>query len=311
MKLFSRDEIIEKLTYERCLPAVRAAMTALSLGETQQLPRGILPLEGERKFGVMTGALGGHGPVGSKLIAIFPENFERGLSSHQGLVVLFDRDTGAPLAIGDGSSITAIRTACASAVATDALARKDAHRLLLLGYGEQAESHLQAIRRVRDLDRVTVWGRSAERAQAFARRVSEETGIEIVVAADVREAAAEADIICTLTHAHHPILLGAWVRPGTHINAVGSSMPGPVEIDHDLVVASRYVADSRVNVMMAGAEFLKAKEAGLIGDEHIVAEIGEVLAGKIPGRRTAEEITLYKSLGHIVQDLASLAAILD
>ena len=311
MKFFSSDEIREKLTYERCIPAVRAAMTALSLGETLQLPRGVLPLEGERKFGVMTGALGGMGPVGSKLIAIFPENFDRGLSSHQGLVALFDRDTGAPMAVGEASSITAIRTGCASAVATDALARADAHHLLLLGYGEQSETHLQAIRRVRPIDQVTVWGRSQERAQAFARRMSEATGIEIAISTSVQEAAAEADIICTLTHAKDPILLGAWVKPGTHINAVGSSVPGPVEIDDDLVVKSRFVADSRVNVLAAGAEFLKAKEAGLIGDEHIVAEIGEVLAGKIPGRRTAEEITLYKSLGHIVQDLASLATILD
>src|SRR5579859_2958152 len=309
MKFFSRDEILEKLTYERCIGAVRAAMTALSSGETMQLPRGVLPLEGERKFGVMTGAL--DGVVGSKLIAIFPENFERGLSSHHGLVVLFDRDTGVPMAMGEGSTITAIRTACASAVATDALARPDAHRLLLLGYGEQAETHFQAIRRVRPIDQVTVWGRSADRAQAFADRVSKETGLAIKVASSVQEAAGQADIICTLTHAPDPILLGAWVRPGTHINAVGSSIPGPVEIDDDLVMKSRYVADSRVNVMMAGAEFLKAKEAGLIGDDHIVAEIGEVLAGKIPGRRSAEEITLYKSLGHIVQDLASLAAILD
>jgi ornithine cyclodeaminase/alanine dehydrogenase-like protein (mu-crystallin family) len=309
MKFFSADEIHEKLTYERCIEAVRAAMMALSLGETRQLPRGVLPLEGERKFGVMTGAL--DGVVGSKLIAIFPENFDRGLSSHQGLVALFDRDTGVPIAMGDASSLTAIRTGCASAVATDALARQDAHRLLLLGYGEQSETHLQAIRRVRPIDLVTVWGRSPERARVFADRMSAETGLDITVAAGVREAAAEADIICTLTHAHDPILLGDWVRPGTHVNAVGSSVPGPVEIDNDLVVKSRFIADSRVNVLLAGAEFLKAKEAGLIDDRHIAAEIGEVLAGKIPGRRSAEEITLYKSLGHIVQDLASLAAILD
>lgn len=311
MKFFSAEEILEKLTYERCIDAVRSAMISLSLGETRQLPRGILPLEGERKFGVMTGALAGQAPFGSKLITIFPDNFARGLSSHQGLVVLFDREAGAPMAIGDGSTITAIRTACASAVATDALARTDASRLLLIGYGEQSETHLQAIRRVRPLRSVTVCGRSVERAQAFADRMGKETGLDIVASSDVQSAAAEADIICTLTHASEPVLFGAWLRPGTHINAVGSAIPGPVEIDDELVVKSRYIADSRANVLVAGAEFLKAKEAGLIGDEHIAAEIGEVLAGNIPGRRTAEEITLYKSLGHIVQDLASLAAIMD
>jgi ornithine cyclodeaminase/alanine dehydrogenase-like protein (mu-crystallin family) len=310
MKWFSADQIHEKLTYERCLEAVSAAMTALSLGETRQLPRGIMPLERDRKFGVMTGALSGSGPFGSKLVAIFPENFQRGLSSHQGLVVLFDRDTGQPIAAADGSTITAIRTGCTSAIATDALARPDAHRLLLLGYGEQAETHLQAIRRIRPIDQVTVWGRSPERAQAFACRMREKIGLAITVAASVQHAAADADIICTLTHAAEPILLGAWVTPGTHINVVGSSVPGPVEIDDDLVVKARFIADSRANVLLAAAEFLKAKQAGLIDDAHIVAEIGEVLAGMVPGRRSAEEVTLYKSLGHIVQDLASLAAIL-
>jgi len=310
MKFFSPDEIREKLTYDLCIDAVRKAMTALSLGETRQLPRGVLPLEGDRKFGVMTGALGDGGPFGSKLVSVFPDNFDRGIPSHQGIVVLFDRDSGAPMAAADGGVITAIRTACASAVATDALARPDSRRLALLGYGEQAETHLRAIRRVRPIEAVTVWGRSPERAAAFAERMAAETGLAVVAAASARDAVAEADIVCTLTHAKEPILLGEWVAPGTHLNVVGSSVPGPVEIDHDLVVKSRFVADSRANVMMAGAEFLKAKEAGLIGDDHIAAEIGEVLSGRIPGRRSAGEVTLYKSLGHILQDLASLAALL-
>jgi ornithine cyclodeaminase/alanine dehydrogenase-like protein (mu-crystallin family) len=213
--------------------------------------------------------------------------------------------------MADGGEITAIRTACASAVATDALARPDASRLALFGYGEQAETHLQAISHVRKLTAVTVWGRSPERAAAFAEKMAEHTGLPITAAATAKEAASDADIICTLTNAKDPILLGDWVQPGTHINAVGSSVPGPVEVDNDLVVRSRYVADSRVNVMLAGAEFLKAKEAGLIGDDHIIAEIGQVLAGDVIGRRKAEDVTLYKSLGHIMQDLASLAAILD
>ena len=311
MKFFSHDEILEKLTYDLCIPAVRAAMIAVSRGETRQLPRGILSLEQDRKLGVMTGALSHPGPFGSKLVSVFPDNFDRGMPSHQGIVVLFDRETGTPMAAAEGGSITAIRTACASAVATDSLARPDARHLALLGYGEQAETHLHAIRLVRSLDKVTVWGRSRERAQAFAERMGEETGLAVVTATTARDAVAEADIVCTVTHAKEPILLGEWVAPGTHLNVVGSGGPGPVEIDHDLVVKSRFIADSRENVLMAGAEFLKAKEAGLIGDGHIAAEIGEVLSGDIPGRRSAEEITLYKSLGHIMQDLASLAAILD
>jgi ornithine cyclodeaminase/alanine dehydrogenase-like protein (mu-crystallin family) len=311
MKFFSRDDVAAKLTFDICIPAVRAAMTALAKGETRQLPRGYLPLEQGRIFGTMTGALGDGGPFGAKLISVFPDNFDKGLPSHQGVVVLFDRDSGKPMAMADGGEITAIRTACASAVATDALARPDASRLAVFGYGEQAETHLQAISRIRKLTAVTVWGRSPDRAKAFADKMSDHTGLPVSAIASAEEAAADADIICTLTNAKEPILLGAWIKPGTHINAVGSSVPGPVEVDNDLVVRSRYVADSRVNVMLAGAEFLKAKEAGLIGDDHIIAEIGQVLAGDIVGRRNAEDVTFYKSLGHIMQDLASLAAILD
>ena len=311
MKFFSRDDVAAKLTFDICIPAVRAAMTALARGETRQLPRGYLPLEQGRIFGTMTGALGDGGPFGAKLISVFPDNFDKGLPSHQGVVVLFDRDSGRPIAMADGGEITAIRTACASAVATDALARGDASRLALFGYGEQAETHLQAISRVRKLTAVSVWGRSPELAAAFADKMSEHAGLPVTAVASAEKAAADADIICTLTNAKDPILLGEWVKPGTHVNAVGSSVPGPVEVDNDLVARSRYVADSRVNVMSAGAEFLKAREAGLIGDDHIIAEIGQVLAGDVVGRRTPEDVTFYKSLGHIMQDLASLAAILD
>jgi len=311
MKFLSRDDVAQKLTYQVCIPAVRAAMIALSKGETRQLPRSYLPLEQGRIFGTMTGALGDGGPFGAKLISVFPDNFDKGLPSHQGVVVLFDRNSGAPIATADGGEITAIRTACASAVATDALARPDASRLALFGYGEQAETHLQAISHVRKLTEVTVWGRSLDRAKAFADKMTDHTGLPVTAANSAEDAAANADIICTLTNAKDPILLGEWVKPGTHINAVGSSVPGPVEVDNDLVVKSRYVADSRVNILLVGAEFLKAKEAGLIGDDHIIAEIGQVLAGDVVGRRNAEDVTFYKSVGHIMQDLASLAAILD
>jgi len=158
---------------------------------------------------------------------------------------------------------------------------------------------------VRRLESVTVWGRSAERALEFARRTERELGIPTAPAASAREAVADADIICTLTAASEPILLGKWVRPGTHVNLVGSSYLGPVEVDGALVAASRFIADNREGCLRQGAEFVKAKEAGLIGEEHLVGEIGQVLAGDVPGRRTPEEITVYKSIGHIVQDLST------
>src|ERR1700728_3409827 len=309
MRFIDREEISRRLTYEVCIPIVRDAMIAFSRGETKQLLRSIVFLSEGRLFGVMPGAMGAQAPFGAKLISVFAENFALGKPSHQGLVILFDPETGAPVCVVDAGEITAIRTAAASAVATDALARQDARRLVILGYGEQAATHARAIGKVRDLTSIAVWGRSLDRARAFAEQMRAELGVPVVPARDVEEAVAEADIICTVSSAVEPILKGAWVRDGTHLNLVGSSHAGPAEVDNDLVVRSRFFADSREGVLKQGAEFLRAKAAGLIGDDHIVAEIGQVLAREIEGRRSAQEITSYKSLGHVVQDLATAWAI--
>ena len=310
MRFIDREEVARRLTYDLCIPIVRDAMIAFSRGETRQLLRSIIPLADGRLFGVMPGAMGvARAPFGAKLISVFPENFALGIQSHQGLVILFDPENGAPVCVVHAGELTAIRTAAASAVATDALARKDARRLAILGYGEQAATHARAISKVRDLDSITIWGRSPERARAFAERIQAELSLPVTNAGTVEEAVAEADLICTVTSAAEPILKGAWVRPGTHLNLVGSSRAGPAEVDSDLVVRSRFIADSREGVLAQGAEFLRAKAAGLIGNDHIVAEIGQVLAGDIEGRRSPEEITVYKSLGHVVQDLATAWAL--
>jgi ornithine cyclodeaminase/alanine dehydrogenase-like protein (mu-crystallin family) len=309
MRFIDREEVARRLTYEKCIPIVRQAMIAFSRGESKQLLRSIIRLSEGRLFGIMPGAMGERAVFGAKLISVFHENFSRGMSSHQGLVILFDPETGAPVCAVDAAEITAIRTAAASAVATDALARRDARSLALLGYGEQAKTHARAIGKVRDLASIVVWGRLASRASAFAERMQAELTTPVTTAPDAREAVAQADIICTLTSSPEPILKGAWVRPGTHVNLVGSSYAVPAEVDNDLVVHSRFVADSREGVLQQGGEFLRAKAAGLIGDEHIVAEIGQVLAGEIEGRRSVKEITVYKSLGHVVQDLASAWAL--
>ncbi len=313
MRFIDREEVARRLTYEVCIPIVRDAMIAFSRGETKQLLRSIIPLSEGRLFGVMPGAMGVVGdkgaPFGAKLISVFQDNFAKGIQSHQGLVILFDPETGAPVCVVHAGEITAIRTAAASAAATDVLARKDARRLAILGYGEQAATHARAISKVREIESSVVWGRSPDRARAFASTMQAELAVRFSVAATVEEAVAQADITCTVTAATEPILKGDWVRPGTHVNVVGSGFAGPAEIDNDLVVRSRFIADSREGVLSQGAEFLRAKAAGLIGDDHIVAEIGQVLAGEVEGRRSADEITVYKSLGHVVQDLASAWAL--
>lgn len=309
MRFIDREEVARRLTYEVCIPIVRDAMIAFSRGETKQLLRSIIPLSEGRMLGIMPGALGAHAPFGAKLISVFQDNFAKGAQSHQGLVILFDPESGAPVCVAHAGEITAIRTAAASAVATGALARKDAHRLALLGYGEQARTHARAILKVRSIESISVWGRSLERAAGLAEQMQAELKVPVRADEGVYEAVAEADIVCTLTSAYEPILKGEWVKPGTHLNLVGSSYAGPAEVDNDLVVRSRFIVDSREGVLQQGGEFLRAKEAGLITDDHIVGEIGEVLAGEIEGRQSDEQITIYKSLGHVVQDLASAWAL--
>jgi ornithine cyclodeaminase len=305
MRFIDREEVARRLTYDICIPIIRDAMVAFSAGETKQLLRSIIPLADGHLFGIMPGALGANKAFGAKLLSIFQENAVQGRQSHQGLIVLFEPNTGTPVCVVHAGEVTAIRTAAASAVATNALARKDAKHLAILGTGEQAATHVRAIRKVRALETITVWGRSAERAHVFADTMRRELSIPIIVIATVQQAVADADIICTVTAASEPILKAEWIQPGQHINVVGSSHAGPAEIDNTLVARARFFADSREGVLQQGAEFLRAKQAGLINDKHIRAEIGQVLAGKAKGRRTADEITIYKSLGHIVQDLAS------
>lgn len=311
MKLIDGDEVRARLTYDLCIPLVRNAMIALSRGETRQLLRGIIPLGDGHMFGIMPGALGGRGVFGAKLVSVFPDNFAKGRPSHQGVIVLFERVGGAPLCVVDAGEVTAIRTAAASAVATHALARPEATRLAILGYGEQAAAHARAISKVRPLETIAVWGRSFERGQAFAARMEAELGLPVRASSEAETVVGGADIVCTVTNASEPVLLGGWVRPGTHVNLVGSSFAGPVEADEELVLRSRFIADHREGVLAQGAEFLRAKAAGLVDDDHVAGEIGQVLDGTLQGRQSSAQITVYKSLGHIVQDLAAATALYD
>lgn len=309
MLLIDEHEVKRRLTYALCIPLVRDAMIALSAGRTHQLLRSILSVGQDHMFGVMPGGLGEAQPFGAKLVSVYPENFSLGRPSHQGLVVLFDSETGAPACVAHAGEITAIRTAAASAVATDALARADAQRLTVLGYGEQAMTHIRAISHVRQLSEVRVWGRSLERAKTLAKRMSHEIGLTVSASKSVEAALEGADIVCTVTAAREPILELRWVAGGTHINLVGSSFAGPAEADNSLVARARFIVDSREGVLAQGAEFLRAKAAGFVDDDHIAAEIGEVLSGAVEGRQSSEQVTIYKSLGHVVQDLAAATAL--
>ncbi|MEH6676888.1 ornithine cyclodeaminase family protein [Phenylobacterium sp.] len=305
MIVIGREAVRAHLTWDVSIPMVRDAMIALSRGVTRQLPRGIIDLDEGRAFGVMPGSMGAGEVFGAKMISVYPENFAQGLQSHQGLVAVFDPATGALAAAVHAGEITAIRTASASAVATDALSRPDASRLAILGYGEQAEAHAMAIAKVRSIEEIRVWGRSPEHAHAFAQRIGQALGAPATACDSVEAATAGAEIICTTTAAVEPILFGRWVSEGAHLNLVGSSRAGPAEVDDELVARSRYFADHRQGVLLQGAEFLNAKRNALVDDDHILGEIGAVLDGILEGRRSPADITVYKSLGSIVQDLSS------
>jgi ornithine cyclodeaminase len=302
-RFVTRQEIRRVLTFEACVPLMREAMVAVSSGGINQPPRQILPLvSGKGAFGVMPGVIADD-RFGAKLISAFQHAPGSSLPAHQGVVVLFDPQTGSPVCVLDAGEITRIRTAAASALATDALARTDAGNLLVLGTGEQAEAHIRAISATRPVGRIVLWGRNPAHARRLADGLAAKHGLSIEVATDLRSAVAQADIICTTTSSAEPILKGAWLSDGAHVNIVGSSRAGPAEVDDDLVVRSRYFVDGRDNVLAQGAEFLRARAAGRVDETHIVGEIGEVLAGRIAGRRSPMEITAYKSLGSVAQDL--------
>ena len=305
---FYDAELVEELLdYPGCIEAVRQAMIALSSGERPQPLRQIFTVGDEQMFGTMPGELQALSTFGAKLVSVFGDPERPGRSRHQGIVVAYDGKTGAVSCIADAERITQIRTGCASAVATDALARKDAEVLAIFGTGIQAEAHLRAVPLVRPFREILLWGRSDERTRAFAERMSREIGRAVTPVLDCEEAARRADVICTVTSSREPVVLGDWVRPGTHLNLVGSSYLGPVEVDSALVAKSRYFADYRPGVLAQAAELAVARDAGLVDDKHVVGEIGEVLAGRIAGRENDGQITIYKSLGHVAQDLAAAA----
>jgi ornithine cyclodeaminase/alanine dehydrogenase-like protein (mu-crystallin family) len=291
---------------------MRGAMIALSEGRAVAPLRSVMAMPAVRgMFGTMPGYLADPECFGVKLVSLMPRNEPPRYSSHTGLVVLFEPEQGCPVAIIDAAAITAIRTAAASGLATRLLARPDAGDLAILGAGEQAHSHLEAMLAVRPLRRIRVWARDRAKAEAFARSAGARHGVEIEPSGSVLAAVGGADIICTLTKASEPILFGEWISSGAHLNVVGSSIASAAEIDTAAVVRSRFFVDCRNSTVNEGGEYLRALQSGAITAAHIAGEIGEVANATQPGRTSPDEVTLYKSLGVAPQDLAAAHYVLD
>jgi alanine dehydrogenase len=311
MIVLSDKEIRSLLPMTDAIEVVQRAMIAVSAGATNLPLRSAIDVGAPNMMGVMPGAfLPGNGQVeacfGVKLVSLFPGNPDAGYSSHQGAIVLFEPEHGSAVAMMNAGLLTAVRTAAASAVATRALARPDCGILAMVGAGEQAEHHLEAMLCVRpSIREVRMVGRRREKADAFASHAAERyPGLAVSVFDDVRSAVEGADLVCTVTSSPEPVLMGEWVTPGTHLNVVGASIPSKREIDEEMVARSRLYVDYRPSTFAQAGEVIHALESGRIQREHVLAEIGEVLAEKAAGREAASDITLYRSLGIAAQDLA-------
>jgi len=309
MQIIDARRVRERLPMPVCIEAMAAAMSAVSAGSVRVPPRTFMPLgSGDEALLLMPGAAAGLGVYGAKIIGLHPGNPARGLPAIQGFVALFDVATGAPLAIVDGGALTAIRTAAASALATRVLGRADARTHGVFGTGALARTHIEAIAVVRPCTRVLVWGRHLRKARALAREEAQRTGLAIEAVSDPAEAAA-CDIVTTVTGAHEPVLRGAWVRPGAHVNLVGAHRPTTREADSDLIAAARVYTDLMESLLNEGGDVLIPIAEGRIDRAHVAGEIGQVLNGTLAGRTSDDEITVYKSLGITAQDLYAAHAV--
>jgi ornithine cyclodeaminase len=300
VRVVDEEEVRRLLPMADCIEAMADALRSLGRGEVYNPLRPVFrPPNEPSLMGLMPAHRGGDARLWSlKALTIFPGNSARGLDSHQGFVALFDGGHGAPRAILNAGAITAVRTAAVSGVATRLLARDDARTLAILGTGTQARSHLEAMSIVRGFERIVVWsasGRSLDGAESVAT---------------AEEAVREADVVCTVTAAAEPVVRREWLQPGVHVNAVGSSIPTTRELDTTTVADAALFVDRRESTLNESGDFLFPQREGAIGPEHIRAELGEVLTGTADGRRSSDELTVFKSLGLAVEDLAAAEHVL-
>jgi ornithine cyclodeaminase len=305
--ILNHAEVEKLLPVPDCITVMNEALTALAQGQVHQPLRMVVrPPDAAGLMGLMPAYVSGeHAAYGLKAVCVFPGNPAIGKDAHQGSVMLFSAETGELLALINASAITAIRTAAVSGVATHLLAREDAAELAIIGAGVQARTHLQAMAAVRPLKRVRVASRTKESAGKFAVEMSAHYDFPIEPVDTVEAAVRDADVITTVTSAAGPILQRDWIAPGTHLNVVGSSIPTTREVDTATMAAASLFVDRRESTLNEAGDYLFAAKEGAIGPDHIKAEIGELLIGAEPGRTSPVEITLFKSLGLAIEDLAS------
>ncbi len=300
--VLSEADVHGVLDMESCIAAMEDVLAALERGDLTMPLRSMMRPPGEQLLGLMPAHRGGDAPLFAlKEIVVTPGNSARGLDPHQGAVLLHDGETGVLQAVVNASAITEIRTAAVSAVATKLLARPDARTVAILGAGVQGRSHAVAMRAVVDDADLRIWSRTPAHAEALALEA------HAVVCGTVAEALDGADVVCTCTSSREPIVRRTWLAPGAHVNSVGSSVPSARELDAEVVRAASLFVDRRESTVNEAGDYLAAVEEAGIGADHIVAELGELLVGAQSGRSDDDELTVFKSLGLAVEDLAAAA----
>jgi ornithine cyclodeaminase len=310
--VLGREAVGAALPLRECIDVMADALAAHARGEFHQPLRTVSPPPSSEGFmGLMPSHRSGERPVfGLKAVCIFPGNPARGLDAHQGTVTLFDGTTGEPTAIVDASAITAIRTAAVSAVATRLLAVEDARRLAILGAGAQAAAHLEAMLAVRDIELVRIHSRTRASAERLAQALGGRVGIEVADSAE--HALRGAQVVVTATSSREPVLRREWLAEGAHVNAMGASAPTSRELDTATVADCSLFADSRESLINEAGDYqLAVSEGAIAGPDHIRAELGEVVAGLRPGRADAAELTVFRSLGLALEDLAAAERAVD
>jgi ornithine cyclodeaminase/alanine dehydrogenase-like protein (mu-crystallin family) len=315
MLLLNRHEAESLLDLGRLIEALGPAMAELSAGRVS-MPDRIMTHVPERGglLAAMPVYRGATRTLSTKLVSVFPENEAQGIPSHQAVILVFDAETGTASALMDGTFITAARTAAGSALSARLLAREDAHVLVIIGTGVQARAHASALPRVRAIREIRVVGRNSQNAARLAAEITSEQGIQATAFEAVAKTFAGADIICAATHSAEPVVKGDWLQPGTHVTSVGLNSHG-CEVDVAAVLKALVVVESREAALApnaGGSNDLKWPiRDGLMVADHIYAEVGELVSGAKPGRTSAEQITLYKSVGVAVQDAVAAHLVLE
>lgn len=302
MYIFDQNYVTEHLSTSACIQIMEEVLKEERAGSVTQYLRTAIPLPNTNILGIMPG-YSEKGYFGAKVLSVYHTNGGTGYPSHQGEVLLFGKEHGEVLSVTDAMAVTKIRTGAVSAVASKALARENSRTLAILGCGAQGYSHLNAISEVFGLTQVYAWDISTKAAEALAK-AAEKMGISGKACETVKEAVENADIVCTLTLSKVPILKKEWLRPGTHVNAVGACAPADRELDSELAAESVFFGDNRESVLHESGDFLIPQKEGCYTEAHLAGVLGDVLLGKQKGRTSEDEITVFEALGMAVEDIA-------